>query len=171
MHIRLATRSDATAISQLVFSLAAKYITVDFSAEGARTLLSSMEPAAIERSLASGYRYHIAEEAGAIVGVAGTRDNTHLYHLFVAESHHRRGIATALWRVARDACIAAGNSGEFTVNSSRYARPLYQKLGFVAAGPEDEHGGVFTTPMRLTEHPLNGSLAGEREVSAGQRPH
>jgi GNAT superfamily N-acetyltransferase len=171
MHIRLATHSDATAVSQLVSSLAAKYSTVDFSAEGARTLLSSMEPAAIGRYLASGYRYHVAEEAGVIVGIVGTRDNAHLYHLFVVESHHRRGVATALWRVARDACITAGNPGKFTVNSSRYARPLYQKLGFVAAGPEDEGEGVFATPMRLTENAPHGSLAGEREVPAQPRPH
>ena len=117
-------------------------MTVDCSAEGARTLLSAMEPAAIERSLASGYRSHVAEAGGAIVGGAGTRDNTHLSHLCVAESHHRRGMATALWRGARDACLAAGNAGACTVHSSRYARPLYHKLGVVAAGPEDERGGA-----------------------------
>lgn len=36
-------------------------------------------------------RYHVAESAGKLVGVVGVRDDTHLFHLFVAEGFHRRG--------------------------------------------------------------------------------
>ena len=171
MHIRLASLSDATAISRLVSSLATQDIAVDCSAEGARTLRSSMEPSAIERYLPSGYRYHVAEESGEILGVVGTRDNTHLYHLCVAESHHCHGIATALWRVAHRACLTAGTPGACTVHSSRFALPLYQKLGFMPVGPEDERGGVCSTPLRLTEHTPNVALAGEREGPVEPRPH
>jgi GNAT superfamily N-acetyltransferase len=151
MKIRLATAEDATAISQLIGSLAAKYITPQFSADGARKFLTSLQPSAIQSYLESGYRYHLAEADGVLVGVVGTRDNKHVYHLFVAESHHRQGLAKVLWRRAREDCMAAGNPGEFTVNSSRFALPFYKKLGFVEISSEQNREGVVFTPMKLNE--------------------
>src|SRR3990172_8919149 len=109
MRIRLATTEDAAAISRLVHSLSAKYIASQLSEEGARNLLVSMELPAIQGYLKSGYRYHVSADGELLVGVVGTRDNSHLYHLFVAESHQRSGLARKLWHVAREACMAAGN--------------------------------------------------------------
>lgn len=149
LHIRLATLNDATAISHLVYSLSAKYIAPDLSETGARNLLVSVEPSAIASHLLSEYRYHVAEDEGNIVGVVATRDNKHLYHLFVAESHQRCGLARALWRVAQEACLVAGNPGKFTVNSSRNALPFYEKMGFIQVGPEENRGDVVYTPMKL----------------------
>jgi Acetyltransferases len=158
MKIRLATTEDAPAIGQLVYSLSAKYIASQFSEEGARNLLGSMELPAVEGYWESGYRYHLAEDDGVLVGVVSTRDNMHLYHLFVAESHQRRGLAKELWRVAWEACIAAGNPGEVTVNSSSLALPFYRKLGFVEVGPQENRRGVISIPMRLSEGEPNISL-------------
>lgn len=158
LQIRLATLNDATAISQLVYSLSEKYIASDLSETGARNLLSSMESSAIASYLSSEYRYHVAEDEGGIVGVVATRDNKHLYHLFVAESHQRRGLARALWRVAWEACVAISNPGEFTVNSSRYALPFYEKLGFIQVGPEENREGVIYTPMKLDRSKPNTAL-------------
>jgi len=151
--MRLATLSDAAAISQVVRSLSANYIAPDCSEDGARVLLGSMEVSAIEGYLSAGYRYYVAEDQGSIVGVVGTRDNKHLYHLFVLDSHRGRGIAQALWRMARDACIAAGNTDGFTVNSSRFALQFYRRLGFVVAGAEENRNGVISIPMRLAKEP------------------
>jgi predicted GNAT family N-acyltransferase len=48
-----------------------------------------------------------------------------------------------------DACLSRGDPGEFTVNSSEYARGVYEKLGFVAlSGPEEKNGVVYI-PMKL----------------------
>ena len=59
-----------------------------------------MTPAAIAKYIRRGYRYHVAENENVIVGIVGIRDNSHLYHLFVAESHQGRGMAKALWEKA-----------------------------------------------------------------------
>ncbi len=145
-----------------MYSLSATYIAIDFDHEGARNLLASMEPTAIEGYLGyltSGFRYHIAEEDGIILGVVGIRENKHLYHLFVPETQQKQGLSTELWRVAREACIAAGNPGEFTVNSSRLGLP-YAKLGFVQVGDPENRGGVIATPMKLTK---NASLQADAE--------
>ncbi len=55
MRIRLATTEDAAAMSELVHSLSAKYIAIDFDEKGARRLLASMETPAIREYLRSGY--------------------------------------------------------------------------------------------------------------------
>lgn len=148
MEIRKATIEDAPAISELIRPLAEQYIAHEFSPEGAANLLASMEPEAIEGYLASGYEYHVAEEEGELAGVVGVRDNSHLYHLFVADDFGGRGLARRLWGVARDACRQAGSVGEFTVNSSRFAVGMYRKLGFVETGPPETRQGVTSIPMK-----------------------
>ena len=96
------------------------------------------------------YKYHVAEEDGAIVGIVGIRDNSHLYHLFVADDFRGRGFARQLWLVARDACRRSGNMEGFTVNSSRFAVAMYRKFGFVVTGPAETQNGVTSVPMKLT---------------------
>ncbi len=148
MVIRLATVDDARAISALIRPLAEKYIAHALSSEGAQNLLASIEPDAIAGYLNSGYRYHVAEESGRLAGVVAVRDNKHLYHLFVAESFHGRGLARQLWETARHACLESGNPGEFTVNSSKFARGMYLKFGFTDAAPTEERNGVIYVPMK-----------------------
>jgi GNAT superfamily N-acetyltransferase len=149
VKIRAATLNDATAISALLLELTARYIAHEFSTEAANRLLGSMEEPAIRGYLASGYRYHVAEENGELVGVIGVRDNRHLYHLFVAEPFQGKGLARALWQAARAASLEACNPGVFTVNSSRFAVGLYEKLGFVGHGEVVDESGVIHIPMKL----------------------
>lgn len=150
MKIRLATVDDAGSISALILPLAEKFITHEFSEQGSRKLLGGMTPVAIRRYINSGFRYHVAEQSGRIVGVVATRDNSHLYHLFVAEPYQGRGLARQLWREARQACREAGNAGEYTVNSSRLAVGMYERLGF-RRQQERIVEGVAAIAMRFHE--------------------
>jgi len=103
----------------------------------------------ISRYMQTGYKYHVAEIGDLLAGVVAIRDNTHLYHLFVAEQFQHKGIAKELWRTAMKRSLREGNTGEFTVNSSANARGVYQRLGFVAvSGPQEKNGVVFY-PMKL----------------------
>ena len=147
MIIRPASREDAEAISGLILPLVKKFIAPEFSLEGQQNLLSSMEPGAIQGFFDRGYRYHVAEADGRMVGVIGVRDNAHIHHLFVAEDFQRRGIAGRLWNAARRECLGAGNPGRFTVYSSRYALDVYRKLGFTETGPAETKDQVTATPM------------------------
>lgn len=146
--IRTASAGDADAISRLIVPLVEKYIVWPFEPEDGSRLLDKMTAEAVTGYIAEGYRYHVAEQGGEIVGVAATRDNAHLYHLFVADSAQRQGLATALWETARDACLATGNPGEFTVNASRYAEGFYRQLGFERVR-ERRDDGVAYIEMRL----------------------
>ncbi len=149
MEIREATIEDALAISNLIRPLAEQYIADEFSPEGAANLLASLDADAIEGYFTAGYEYHVAEEDGVLVGVVGVRDNSHLYHLFVADDSCGRGLARELWRVARGACREAGNSGHFAVNSSKFAVGMYRNFGFLGAGPPQTRCGVTSIPMTL----------------------
>lgn len=149
MELRAATTKDSESISKLVCRLSTKFIAGEFSKQGADFLLKSMTPAAIEKYIQTGYRYHVAEEEKQLVGVVAVKDNSHLYHLFVAQDYQRQGIASSLWQLAKQTCIEHGNPGEFTVNSSTYAQDVYKSLGFVAqSGPQEKNGVIFI-PMKL----------------------
>ena len=124
MNIRQADIKDAEAISAVMYPLAEKYIAHELSSQGRSVLLASMTAEAIQRYFGQGYHYHVAQVRGQAIGVVGVRENRHLYHLFVAESHERNGIARALWKTALQACRLTGNTGEFTANASRTAQGL-----------------------------------------------
>lgn len=149
MKIRTASLDDALAISLLIRELTATYIAHELPREAADRLLGSMEEPAIGRYLGAGYRYHVAVDNAGLAGVVGVRNNSHLFHLFVAERVQGQGLASALWQVAKAASLAAGNPGAFTVNSSRFAVGLYEKFGFVGHGEVVDESGVIHIPMKL----------------------
>ena len=149
MNIRQAQNYDIEAISALAYSLTIKYITPEFPPAARDALLNSMTIDAIARHVESGVQYHVAESRGCIIGVVGIKDNRHLYHLFVNENYQRQGVARHLWQAAMQQCLAIGNPGEFTVNSSLYAKAIYEKLGFVAQSGPVERNGIAAIPMKM----------------------
>lgn len=149
LKIRVATPGDSKNISLLICGLVEKFVVKEFSTQGRDFLLSTLTAESINQNLQAGYRYHVAEVDGLLTGVVAIKGNTHLYHLFVAEQFHRRGIAKKLWHHAMNECLGNCNSIEFTVNSSAYAVGAYKRLGFVAqSGPQEKNGVVFY-PMKL----------------------
>lgn len=154
ISIRPATIEDAVAISSLTETLARDFIAPDCTEEGAARLLESMSAEATRARFEAGYRYFVAVDDAQTVGVVATRDDSHLFHLFVASSHQRQGLARELWRIAREACLAAGNPGVFTVNSSRRSRAVYESFGFVAQA-ETTQNGVPYIPMTLRIGPAS----------------
>ena len=150
LTIRDATPDDAARISALIASLARYFLADPDRPQDAAAFFETIAPAAITAAIASGrYRYHLAESAGELAGIVGVRDAGHLYHLMVAEAFHGRGVASALWKVAKQAAVAGGNTGRFTVNSSLNAVPVYERFGFVAAGAVQVQNGIAFVPMEL----------------------
>lgn len=149
IQIRSATLEDAPALSALICALTREFIAPELSKEGLNRLLKSMGSGSIRAHIRSGYRYHVAEEDGRIVGVVGMKENRHLYHLFVASAFQGRGLARALWETAKAASLAAGGSGRFTVNSSLGAVGLYEKFGFIKQSEPVAASGVVYVPMML----------------------
>ncbi len=157
LRLRAAGHEDAAAISTLISDLAARFMAADCDAEARQQLLSTMTPAAIRRYLERGYRYHVGEIDGRLVGVVGIRrhapTHTHIHHLFVAESEHGRGYASRLWAHVRAATAAddSGDIAEITVNASPYALAIYRRWGFLPDGERREQDGLVDIPMRWTQ--------------------
>ncbi len=149
MHIRPATKADIQPMSLLISSLVTEFILPTCTEQGAQILINSMDQGSIKHYFDSGYQYNVALIDDTIVGVVGIRDNSHLYHLFVAKSHQGKGISKTLWDHAKQQAIDNGNAGFFTVNSALNATELYLKWGFVPLSGIRERSGIKDIPMRL----------------------
>jgi ribosomal protein S18 acetylase RimI-like enzyme len=145
------SEADIPLVAALLESLAREHIIHEFEPQARELFLTKNNESSIRHFVVQGFRYHVAELNGRIIGFVGVRDNKHLYHLFVANEFQRQGLGQQLWNIARTQCLAAGNPGRFTVNSSNNAVAIYERLGFVRAGPVQNKDGVLYNPM-ATNH-------------------
>ena len=145
--IRPMVQDDVPAVAALLESLAREHILPEFAPEARALFLTKNNAHSIRELVQKGFRYHVAMVNDRLVGFVGTRDNSHLYHMFVANEFQRRGLGRRLWHIARAECLAAGNQGAFTVNSSNNAIAVYERFGFVRSGPVKDLGGVLYNPM------------------------
>lgn len=143
LKIRKTRVSDARDISDLVLSLKDIFLA-DPASEEVQAFLETLQPdATAERIVSAEFEYHVAENEHGICGVIAIREKSHVYHLFVRSDSHRQGIARALWEHARH----HSGARSFTVNSSPYAVPAYERLGFRATGPQRSEHGLDFVPM------------------------
>jgi len=148
--IRPASLSDAAAISALLQDLTRRFIAPDCTGEGAALLLQAMSESAIAGYIQQpNFDYLLGEMNAELVAVVATRDNSHLYHLFVASHCQGKGYAAKLFAEAKARCLQRADTKIFTVNSSLYALPVYQHLGFVAVGGQRDTQGIRDVPMQL----------------------
>ncbi|NHZ37899.1 GNAT family N-acetyltransferase [Massilia rubra] len=148
MHIRPIEHSDVPAVAALFRALAIEFIVHESSPEAAATFLRDNDEEGFHGFLRLGHAYHVAEIDGELAGFIAVRERQHLYHMFVAKQFHGRGIARALWDVARRAAIVAGGDGSFTVNASNYALPVYEAMGFERTAPMQCVNGLYFNPMK-----------------------
>ena len=149
MQIRPIADTDIAAVAAMMRALSQEFIVHEGSAAAASSFVRENDEPDLRGFIGAGIMYHVAEKAGHIVGFIAVREQKHLFHMFVAKQHHRQGIAAALWKVARQAAMEAGNPGLFTVNSSNFAVPVYRAMGFVQTEPTQSKNGIFYNPMLL----------------------
>lgn len=142
--LRPAVDADFPALAQLLHRLACAFITPAMATEVAATFLRENDEAALRACRDLRHVFTVAEIAGDLAGYIAIRPPTHLFHLFVDARWHRRGVGRALWEAA---LVTAGTSAYFTVNSSPYAVPAYEALGFRCDGPLQTRNGVQFQPM------------------------
>ena len=77
--------------------------------------------------------------------IATDKRKRHINLFFVDKSSQAKGIGKKLMSIIID-----HNENSFiTVNSSRYAVPIYKNLGFIKTEEEKEQDGLKFTPMKL----------------------
>lgn len=149
MLIRPMLAPDVPAVACLLRQQALDFILHESTPEGRATFLRENDEEGIRRLFDTGMRYHVALEGEALAGFVAVRDARHLFHMFVDARWHRQGLGRRLWEVARQAALAAGGNGEFTVNASNYAVPVYEALGFTRTAPTQCTKGLLYNPMRF----------------------
>ena len=120
-----------------------EFVAPDFPPEGVEEFLSFAAPETLAERLEDDGRVLVAEEEGRIVGMIELKGCEHVTLLFVDSAAHGRGLGRRL-----ELCREGDPEVEkVTVNASRYAVPVYRRLGFEPAGPERTENGVTFHPM------------------------
>lgn len=93
----------------------------------------------------------VAVIEGELVGMIDVKGNSHISLFFVDAARHGRGIGRALLEHAIAECRSRDSSvRSFDVDSSLWAVPVYEKLGFSRTGPEREQNGIRFVEMART---------------------
>lgn len=142
---------DAAAVSNLVWRVFEEFEGGDYTQEGINEFKRYIDPEFLANRAAGGTLFVLCcKSEGEIVGVIAVRDDCHISLLFVRKEDQRKGIARELVAMAlRTCCRVNPRLREITVNSSRYAVDIYERLGFERNGTEQEKNGIRFTPMRL----------------------
>lgn len=149
LTIRKARAEDASQISELIFKVAHRFNS-SASGEVAPWFLAAITPSVIAGNIDDqNFNYLVGFVGHVIAGVVALRDTTHVHHLFVALEFHRKGLATKLWERAKADALAFGNKEGFSVRSSEFAVPVYERFGFRVIGARAEKDGIVFVPMKL----------------------
>jgi predicted GNAT family N-acyltransferase len=149
IRIRDATAADAEAISALLKSLSAYFLTSLDDADAVR-YFAETSPQRIRANLAdSALACYVAEIAGQLAGVVSTRGDNHILQFFVARQFQQQRVGRRLWNHAYAMLCKNGTPAAITVNASVFAVPIYGRFGFELAGERTTEKGVTFVPMVL----------------------
>ena len=153
MHLHCISKAQpaqAEAISRVISDLAHYFVPEPDDAD-TRSFYASIAPDSIAECIANpAFSYYVASTETSLHGVIALRDGKHVHHLFVPSQFQGRGTAGALWAHAKQQARAIETVARFTVNSSVYAVPVYQRLGFDIEGAPAKKNGVCFVPMAYT---------------------
>jgi GNAT superfamily N-acetyltransferase len=116
-----------------------RFVGNEYSSEGRTEFYRYANPAAMALRLQSDHFLLVAEYQSRIIGMIEFRKNEHLSMLFVDPSYFKIGVSRLLFEHALN-YIRKNNPSldRITVNSSRYAVPVYESFGFT---PEVRYTG------------------------------
>ncbi len=141
MDIRLIEKNEMIQAKKLVLDVFMKYEAPDYGEQGVLTFINTaLENDEYMSSLVI-YGAYIENE---LAGIIATRnEGKHIALFFVKGKYHKQGIGRALFNQIRKEGM--------TVNSSPYAKKVYEHLGFSAADAEQAELGMRYIPMKYSE--------------------
>ncbi|MCX6653928.1 MAG: GNAT family N-acetyltransferase [Candidatus Bathyarchaeota archaeon] len=127
-----------------------EFIAPEYSDDGVTEFEKYVEPNRIQKRLTECNFIIVALKHERIIGVIEVRSNNHIALLFVKKEHQHRGIAKKLLELAVSKCKQRKSDvSVIEVNSSPFAVPFYEKLGFMKVKSEQLVNGIRFTPMTL----------------------
>ncbi|MDX1584983.1 MAG: GNAT family N-acetyltransferase, partial [Thermoanaerobaculia bacterium] len=148
LEIRPARAGEEREVCDLITRVFDEFVGSDFTQEGVDEFYEFAAPDAMADRMRSGEIVLIAENREGIVGMIELRGLDHIAMLFV--ERRGAGIGRRLVEEALKTCHQQDPASEgVTVHASRYAAPIYRKLGFEETGPERTENGITYLPMML----------------------
>lgn len=139
-NIRKLESTETASALDLVNQVFMKYEAPDYSEEGVEEFHKSMQ----DEDYLSQLCLYGAFAFERLIGVIATRsEGTHIALFFVDSDFQGKGVGRSLFQTVLADC----QSNRITVNSSPYAVPIYQKLGFTETDTEKTVNGLRFTPM------------------------
>lgn len=146
VSMRLMRAGEEREVCELVSRVFDEFVASDFPQEGVDEFHRYADADALAQRVGSGELVLVAEEEGRIVGMIELRGFGHIAMLFVES--RGKGIGRRLVGEALQICYERGvDPDRVTVNASRFAAPIYERLGFETEGPERTENGITYLPM------------------------
>lgn len=140
MKVKALSRKRIDDALPLIWEVFSEYEAVNYSESGKQAFWNAIHSEEYLNKL----RAYGAFEGKELIGIIATRNKgSYVALFFVKGTHHGKGIGRKLW----NAVLEENSSETITVHSSKYAVPIYEKLGFVKIGNVQEDGGIQYTPM------------------------
>lgn len=158
-NLREIRQSELVAVCNLVARTFNEFIAPEFSEQGIDEFFKYSNPRDFEKRSESGYSSMLAEYDDRIAGMIELKGRSHISMLYVEKTFHKKGVAKELIRAAlSNLSLENHYDTDITVNSSRYAVPFYEKLGFIQFEEEKTIYGVIHVPMMVSYSKLMESL-------------
>lgn len=123
--------ADAERASELILSIFWRFNAEQYGNDTSR-FTDTVTPERLREFIRSDVVVGAKDRKGNLCGVICITRENHLELMYVSEAYQRLGIGSALWTFALE--LATSDLSvpiEITVNSSDYAIPFYEALGFV----------------------------------------
>ncbi len=139
---------EAESTSRMILRSFNKFNASELTSDGVALMLEYVTPAALKHRQHQNHLIFVAVEDDKVIGMAETRDYSLLSLLYVDPDRLQAGIATELWSHVKLMCKQAKPGlSEIRVESSSYAIPVYEKLGFTQSGEKTVKNGIPIQPM------------------------
>ena len=125
----------------LIWNTFLEYEAPDYSQEG----IEEFKRSVFDKEWLSAREFYGAYEENILLGLIATKDNNHLALFFVDGKYHRRGIGRKLF----EKVLEENDKDYFTVNSSPYAKEVYEHLGFECVDDIQCINGLKFYPMTM----------------------
>ena len=150
IQYRFMNSGEESLVSELALNAFNEFIAYECTDEGIYEIKSFFDPVAIkERSVENSFIL-VSVSNQRIIGMLEMKEYSHLSMLFVDKEFHRNGVARGLLNKSIE--IAKSKNPrlrDITVNSSRYAETIYQRMGFVRTQRMQIEKGIKFIPMVL----------------------
>ena len=141
---------DEYSVCDLVLRVFDRFVAPDYCEEGINEFKSNISVEGLIKRSEEDHFFLLARHADKIVGMIDISGYHHISLFFVDTAFQNKGIGKALFQKAVALCRNRGSElNQFSVNSSPYAVPIYEKLGFQKTDDEQIKNGMRFFPMFL----------------------